>query len=476
MATQTWTGGGADNLASTALNWSTAAPTTGDTVVFDGAFPVTGNKNCTFDIADSFASINSTGYTGTITQSAATITITAGLTLANSTFAHGSLKFIFGAGTYSVDAGTAGNSFNNLEFKAFAGATVTLSNDITVVGTLDLAASNGNSLITINGNDIFAQGNVICTDTARVAGTTVLNFTGGANQSWSSNQDSRSHANELDIIINKSANTLTMSGTLWLGGAFTYTAGTVAQGTSHVKIASEGTFAETWTTSGMSFYDVSALNFLGTTVTLGSNMAVSNNLELSNSTGGSAVTWTGAYTITVSGNTTITQTSGGTCDMNGGISVATTGNFTLGAGTLLCGSGTWTINGNFTKSGGTFTAETSRFTFNGTSTLNGGVTFYNLTINSAKTVHLTSTQTFVVGASGTFTATSCTLDAVTGGSRANLTVSGSQSVSSVTATDIDSSAGNTVVNTSGTNSNTVNWTSPAASTYKRNLVMMMGVG
>ena len=95
----------------------------------------------------------------------------------------------------------------------------------------------------------------------------------------------------------------------------------------------------------------------------------------------------------------------------------------------------------------------------------------NLTINSGKTVHLTSTQTFTVGGAFTTLGTS-TLDATTGASRANLAVNGSQSVVGVTATDIDSSGGSVkpIHNIGGTNSNTVEWDTSAA--VARRIIMV----
>lgn len=50
-ATRTWDGGGADNLASNALNWSSnIVPVANDAVVFNA----TSVKNCTYDISVTF--------------------------------------------------------------------------------------------------------------------------------------------------------------------------------------------------------------------------------------------------------------------------------------------------------------------------------------------------------------------------------------------------------------------------------------
>jgi len=63
-ATLTWTGGGADNLASNPSNWSgNAVPQNGDEIIFDG----TSTKDCTWDLNIIPSSVTITSaYTGTI--------------------------------------------------------------------------------------------------------------------------------------------------------------------------------------------------------------------------------------------------------------------------------------------------------------------------------------------------------------------------------------------------------------------------
>ncbi len=72
-ATVTWTGGGADNLASNPANWSgNSVPQYGDDVLFDST-----SKDCTWDISVTLASLNiKSGYTGKVTKiSGITLTI-----------------------------------------------------------------------------------------------------------------------------------------------------------------------------------------------------------------------------------------------------------------------------------------------------------------------------------------------------------------------------------------------------------------
>lgn len=68
--TRTWTGGGEDNLASTAGNWSGGvAPEAGDAIVLDGntAANANANKNMTWDLDVEVASWAQNGYSGTVT-------------------------------------------------------------------------------------------------------------------------------------------------------------------------------------------------------------------------------------------------------------------------------------------------------------------------------------------------------------------------------------------------------------------------
>ncbi len=64
-ATVTWTGSGADNLASNPANWSgNTAPQYGDNVIFDST-----SKDCTWDLDVTLASLSiKSGYSGKITK------------------------------------------------------------------------------------------------------------------------------------------------------------------------------------------------------------------------------------------------------------------------------------------------------------------------------------------------------------------------------------------------------------------------
>lgn len=448
MATHIWTGGGVGGSASTILNWDTgSAPTTGDIVIYDGAFPVTGTKNCTWDI-DGAVNLNSltisSGYTGTITNltrfqvtnaAPKTITFDGGvwnwgggiihltgvldasqnatktITCSNSTIICNSSCLLDGVGlTFNKNTGTvqfggdgfmattAGVTLNNFT----PSASVVLKNDVTVTGTLLL-----NSAI-VNSFNLISQGDVSGGGSSQVStGTTGIQFQGGSNQTLTGNNE----VIQFDTTINKSAGTLTLAGTIRTGftrsSTWTYTAGTVDPGTSILKPIGGTT---TLNLSGMSLFDLDI-------------------------TGGTAV-----------------ATS--TLDINGAINIA---------GTFEPGANTVNVAGNWTKTG-TFTRATSTINFDGTSTLVGNTSFNALTF-TASSVNLASSANFV--AASTFTANGggasnlIVLSATTAGQRAIFRVSGGQAVSFVSATDMDSSGGNTVSNASGTTSNTINWTIPA---------------
>ena len=142
MATKTWTGAGANNNWNTALNWSGGTiPLAADDIVFDGVFPITGNKNCTYNVTLAVNSINFTGYTGTFTFSGS-ITVTLTMTL--------------GSGTTYATSGTATTYTVN-----------TSATGMTLISNSKSLPTNftTNGSTTINGNADF-QGNFASTSIA----------------------------------------------------------------------------------------------------------------------------------------------------------------------------------------------------------------------------------------------------------------------------------------------------------------------
>lgn len=477
MATVTFTGAGADNKASTGLNWDNGSgPSAGDAAVIDGAFPVTGNEAINWDIVTNLASLTVTsGYTSTVTQSA-TLNVHSGGTAiftfnggtwnsngqsvqlgANGFDASGSatktltlgssLWFALnGGGTWDFSGASLTVNYNtstlrldgsitliapsvgiyNLEGDATGsgGTVVTVSGTTVVNGYFDMIQSINN--VNFSGGAISLKGDFKRTSTAgNFTGSTVITFNGTGSQTWT---DGSTGAKDMrnPITINKASGTLFLSGNLNMGngGPFTWTTGTVDGQTSTMNI----TQVMSINSGTMPWY-----NF---TVTNGSNPTFTGNLQVN--------------------NTLLIDTA-----------------------TIFNGSSrTFTVNGNLTITG-TLSASTSTFVMNGTTTITGNPTFNNLTISSGATVHLTASNTFTV--SGLFSSTgTSTLNSTSGGTRANLAVNGSQNVVGITATDIDSSGGSVkpIHNIGGVNSNTVSWDLGIAATVAppKKKRMLMGVG
>jgi len=164
MAIKTWTGAGANNNWNTALNWSGGTiPVAADDIVFDGVFPLTGNKNCTYNVSISVTSINFTGYLGQFTFSnnlivTGSITLGAGASYATSATVT----------TYTLTTGTA--------------TTLTFNGKSLPVNY----APGGSGTQTFVGNADF-QGNYTVQNTAyniKAAATTTIDLRIGGNISF----------------------------------------------------------------------------------------------------------------------------------------------------------------------------------------------------------------------------------------------------------------------------------------------------
>ena len=291
-ATKYWIGGTAGNF-NDGTRWSTAsggannttAPGAADLATFDG----NGLGNCAMTATVNVAGISIvSGYTGTITQNAgigvtvgasnynqaagtfaggnAAIAMNGTFTLSGGTFTSTSGTLTTGsnwtksAGTFNHNSGTVQffnansqsltltgtHTFNNVTIGgAWTGDVLTIANGggaggvvttstQTVSGTLNFAGSAccGNPVV-INGNTIVAQGNIV-QGSAGASGTTALTISGAGAQSLTGGG---AGAYLLPLTINKSSygSTLTLVGTIGTAANWTYTAGTIAAGTSTVQ-------------------------------------------------------------------------------------------------------------------------------------------------------------------------------------------------------------------------------------------------
>ena len=135
MATRYWVGGTASWDGTVGTKWSDTSggaggfsvPTTADDVFFDAA---SGAVTCTIAAGNTGAkSINCTGFTGTITGSAA-ISVAGSITLfATQTYTHSGTVTITGTGTLT----TAGKTFSPLRISG-SGITVTLGDALNAAG------------------------------------------------------------------------------------------------------------------------------------------------------------------------------------------------------------------------------------------------------------------------------------------------------------------------------------------------------
>ncbi len=274
----TWTGSAGDNLWSTATNWTNnTVPGASDAALFNASVCVGAACNAQINSNLSVRGINlQSTYTGTLTQnSTRTLTLgTAGFSQAGGTYAGGDAAvtmngpFALSGGTYTATSNTwtqSGNmtvsgapTFNHnsgLLFFYVNGISQSITpgtlsyNHVTLGGYTATLNLNGGTLTAvgtvtiteiwyggyINNGTVDARGDIIASSYGKQGTATILiNGTGaqlvsGVSDAWLPS-----------VQINKSSGTLTLAGTLFLGGSWTYTAGTVDAGTSTLNFAIPG--------------------------------------------------------------------------------------------------------------------------------------------------------------------------------------------------------------------------------------------
>lgn len=455
-------------------------PGTTDDVVFDPDCDFGAAVDTAFDVQSITAS---SGYTGTLTQSAAITVGSGGYTHAGGTFTGGSQSidinggFTLSSGTFTSTSGTmsvagdwthtaggtfahnsgtvafdAGGSFtinvattetfSTLTFSGLAGSwTISSGDTLITTGTLNL--TNG----AVSGGTLEARGNVAATD-GETTNTNILKFTGSATQSFTTTLATI----DGDIQVNKSG-------------------GQVNQGTS---ITANGTGQELTIQEGT--YDLNGNNL---TVSGGSSSFVvedGGNLQLQGAeslttptlNSGSTVTYDGTGTYSsglVAGDTYhhLAIAGSGTWTLDAALDI--NGNFTQSAGTLdvhSTGNYPLTVGGNWTRTASTFTPRAGTVTFDGSSqTINDDTTFYNLTksVSSAATLtfEASSTQTIsntltLSGAAGQL----LSLRSSSGGTRFTLAPATAQIVSYLDVQDSQASTSDITCNNctnSGNNDN-----------------------
>lgn len=485
MATRTWVGT-TDTNWGTSTNWlELAVPTNADDVVIT-ASPLnditlnTSNRVC--------KSIDFTNF-GT-----RTITFTNSLTVSGNVTLISTMVFA-GSGTLVVNATstmTSNGKTVGVPLQLNANATYTLADNWTVSGLVTIGGSSIAAVI--NGNTLNMGGGLNASATNSISGTTNLVFSGTG--TWTGS--GASIRNNLEFKAG--AGTVTVSGTVYFGGGsntLLYTSGTVTTTGSTLTIASgltsvSTTFncasitwnnitsvvTNTWTLSAdINLTGTLTLGATSTTITInGNNVNVGGSLTINNTSAGV----TGTTNIKLNGTGTWSMT-GGTVSTN--LEINTSGTITI-SGTVFYSTNIFKyVAGTVSSSSGNITFRTTTptvtlnalFTFAGTITTQINTTFggsagFTITNFTCITAGVVNTFTFgnTYTGTGALTLTGTNASRVsfassTGGSQVVFilqnTTSASQDVGYVNATDIDSSAGQTIWDFGGTLSNTSNWNS-----------------
>lgn len=320
------------------------------------------------------------------------------------------------SGAYAISLGSLEGAAN--------GITITNVNTMTVTGTATLGSAV--STVTYNGGNLYLQGNITSTATTKATGTTAVTINGSNAQafSWTG---SASYFYDLATTINKTGNTLTLSGVIPIGANWTWTQGTVDPGTSEIQIIENLTFD---INNGFAFYKLTnAANEI--TTTLSSPITVNNTLSFGNGT--FLVTWngstinakgdvsasgtnikaTGTTALAINGTGTQTLSWTSTTPTSYFLDLATTINKTgefvlsgtvpIGADFVVTAADTFTTASSTLKAVENLNFNGGSKTFNafqvvsGTTTLTGSVTIGTVTIDSTKTLALGSNTLTVSG-------------------------------------------------------------------------------
>ncbi len=466
----------------------TGVPATTPTIVLNG----TGTWSQSTGHLSTNLTINTAGtitITGTVSFLLGTLTyITGTLVTTSSTLSI----------TSSCTLNTVGMSWNNVTFGA-SSATFTLTTDLNVGGTF---TQSSGSNITFNGADVYCNGSVIvfASNASNITGTSDFFFIGTG--TWSGAQ-----AFNCNITI---TGTYTVSGTVGLTGdcVFTCTTGTMittgstfsipisssatitintnqalnnlSSGTATFTLSQDltltGTLAylnnATITFNGNTLYIGGSLTLLGSTIAVGTTNfilngtgtwslgTVRNNLTI-NTLGiitiSGALTY-GTGTLKYISGTVIT--AGNTLTINTSTTLDTAGivfdNITIGPAITITNNSLLTV-------GGTLSLPNGAVTFDGTHPFTTGHLSITGVLSSSRVYTLLATKVYTITTSFVVTGSSNSFRAIfvssTPGVQAIFTLSpaGSQNVMYTDATDIDSSAGQTIWSFQQVVSNTLNW-------------------
>ncbi len=257
------------------------------------------------------------------------------LTYVAGTFVHNSGKFRFTAG----GARTVPNfTFYDLELynSTNAAVTITFGTSVTVNNTLYLSGNSSSSTLNFATGTINLKGNLdVSAHNATTVGTTLtgtINMNGTSAQSIVGNVSSSTGAIPNLTIGNTTAAVTISSGSLYVGGAFTInSSASFSTGGNTISfggnIANSGTFTPSTSTIFLRHSAAQSINF-------GAGASI-NTLTCSKS----------SNTATINAATTITDLltcTGGTLNLNGNVTIASTASKTANVGNSTGG----TISGN----------------------------------------------------------------------------------------------------------------------------------
>lgn len=447
MAANYWRGT-TDSNWGTATNWSLGAVPTasdGNVATFDGTSP-----NCTVNTSSRACNgIDFTNYANTITMSQL-ISVSGNITL-------GASMIISGSGGLTCNAAATlksnGKTWPNT-LTVSGGYIFTLSDNWTVQN-LTCAANAGQ----LNGNTIYVNGNFTMSNTFTSCTTAVvLQGTG----TWSG-----AGIYKGNLTFN-TAGTITISGSVSYGvGTLTYTAGTMPASGSTLTLSSTPTL----NTSGMTWYNITPG---ATTVTLTSDLYVSNNYQTSsshtvngnkiyiqgnwtqsnNTIGGTAeIVWNGTGNVQALLNgwiyNNLTINTAGTITFTGNIYLA------LNARTLKYIAGTI----NFSTYGIVLYSSSSYLPILDLNGLAVGKLYIGVDGVAGNEVNVASSFSITNHFETMQMSANATLKSNSAGVQRTVTLShnATQNVGMLNATDIDSSAGQTIWSFRGVLSNATNW-------------------
>jgi hypothetical protein len=324
----------------------------------------------------------------------------------------GTSTFCFTRGSVNAYAITGSITFNNISFNLANVVTATIGAATTLTATGDLTiAGTGNAIL--NTGSINVNGNIILTNTGGGGGTATINIVGAGAENLDGTAVTVNQSRLPIININKATGTLSLLGNISFSANVTFTAGTIAPGTSTCYVVNNLTF-----TGSFSLYNLTIQPAGNTTVTVaaGSTVTATNTFDMENGANRISIN-TG--TIAVQGNlidNNTNTTGGGTgtilIDGTGAQNITSTGVIDQGrfpavtinniGGTVTLPS-LITVTGNWTYTAGTIDATTNNSTvvFENTLNITGTHTLNNITFDGSNNFTFTTAVGTTLTVSGT---------------------------------------------------------------------------